>query len=264
MAAAVLRNLRIKRVALVDRGANYDEKTGDGAHIVLHKAAPRTETKETPVKKNILQKLFGLATEPDAAVRAATVAEITKEFPDGDGPPADVHKADDPMCKCADCMSKRTSKSLIDPVEKRVVDVEKANEALRTENAAILKRLDAEITKRETDEVTAILKSFKATPIDLTTDVEMFLKMKRETPAIFDRQMAIMKATDLQLSQSGLYKDFGSRSGAGEGSAWAQIEAKADQLLEKSSDSKLTRADAINRVMDQNPKLVKQYRAEQQ
>lgn len=35
----VLRNLRVKRVALVDMGANFDKKTGDGAHIMLFKSA---------------------------------------------------------------------------------------------------------------------------------------------------------------------------------------------------------------------------------
>lgn len=33
----ILRNLRIKRVSLVDNGANLDTATGDGAHIVLFK-----------------------------------------------------------------------------------------------------------------------------------------------------------------------------------------------------------------------------------
>lgn len=35
----ILRNLRVKRVSLVDIGANFDTKTGDGAHIMLFKAA---------------------------------------------------------------------------------------------------------------------------------------------------------------------------------------------------------------------------------
>lgn len=33
----ILRNLRIKRVSIVDIGANLDTKTGDGAHIMLYK-----------------------------------------------------------------------------------------------------------------------------------------------------------------------------------------------------------------------------------
>lgn len=36
----VLRNLRIKRVDLVDMGANFDPITGDGAHIMLFKGGP--------------------------------------------------------------------------------------------------------------------------------------------------------------------------------------------------------------------------------
>jgi hypothetical protein len=35
--STVLRNLRIKRVAIVDKGANFDAETGDGAHILLYK-----------------------------------------------------------------------------------------------------------------------------------------------------------------------------------------------------------------------------------
>lgn len=35
--ASTLRDLRVKFVSLVDRGANYDPKTGDGAHILIHK-----------------------------------------------------------------------------------------------------------------------------------------------------------------------------------------------------------------------------------
>lgn len=34
----VLRNLRVKRVSLVDEGANFDEQTKDGAHILLYKS----------------------------------------------------------------------------------------------------------------------------------------------------------------------------------------------------------------------------------
>ena len=35
--AATLRDLKVKFVSLVDRGANFDPKTGDGAHILLYK-----------------------------------------------------------------------------------------------------------------------------------------------------------------------------------------------------------------------------------
>ena len=41
----ILRRLRIKRVSLVDSGANFDEATGDGAHIMLYK---RDVSKDNP------------------------------------------------------------------------------------------------------------------------------------------------------------------------------------------------------------------------
>jgi hypothetical protein len=286
-----LRNLKIKRVALVDMGANFDKKTGDGAHILLHKSAdsdaghpaaardriepptgPATGrlatlnafvaalNKENPVKKTLIAKLFGLAAEPDAVKRAEAAADVLKEFPDeGEGKP--VHKADDPMCKCADCVAKTSKAFTAEDIAKAVKTA--TDEAVSKAVEDVNKRLAEEIKKREEGELREVLKSFKATPFDLDKDVPIYLALKKADPASFDRTIAIMKATDAQLAQSNLYKDFGSRSGAGEGSAWAQIEAKADQLIEKST-TPLTRAAAIEKVMEANPKLVHQYRQEQQ
>jgi hypothetical protein len=35
----MLKNLKIRRVDLVDHGANFDPETGDGAHVLLYKRA---------------------------------------------------------------------------------------------------------------------------------------------------------------------------------------------------------------------------------
>ena len=121
----------------------------------------------------------------------------------------------------------------------------------------------AEREARLDNEMREVLKGCTATPFDLDKDVVQFRKMKMDTPELFERTMAILKATDAQLAQSKLFEDFGTRKGSGEGSAWAQIEAKADQMVEKMGD-KLTREQAIEKVMLANPKLVKQYRQEAQ
>lgn len=266
----ILRNLRIKRVALVDAGANFDKHTGDGAHIMLFKSAtpkqPVAETNtETNMKKSFIQKILGLVTETDPTKRAAAAVELEKEFP-ADDDVEKVHKAGDAMCKCADCMNKRAP----DPeVAKRLTDIEKANTDLakkladsQTENLAVAKRLVEEIEKRESVEMREVLKSFKATPFDLDKDVPVYLAMKRATPEAFDRTMTMLKATDAQLAQSALFANFGTGR-TGQGSAWAQIEAKADAMVTKSA-TPLTREQAIEKVMVAEPKLVAQYRAEQQ
>lgn len=60
----VLRNLKIARVALVDMGANFDRKTGDGAHIVLWKRA-----------------------EPEPVAKNPSVGSVHVAVPIGGGPP---------------------------------------------------------------------------------------------------------------------------------------------------------------------------------
>lgn len=289
----ILRNLRIKRVALVDNGANFDKSTGDGAHIMLFKrdinkdgpalgdvhvptpsGKPKKDEEEKPVKKNFITKLLGIVTETDVEKRKAAAIELEKEFPpDDDDKP--MHKADDTMCKCADCVTKRTAK-LAKEAEGRT-EVEKAMESVRTEmqksvdaaNARADEAVSIAKAERETrlnSEMHTLLKSFKATPINLETDVAVFRKMQDSDKAGFDRTMAIMKAADAQMAESALYRNMGSgRDASGEGSAWAQIEAQADSMVEKSTTG-MTKEAAIDRVL-QNPKnnkLVKQYRAEQQ
>ena len=347
----VLRNLRIKRVALVPMGANFDKKTGDGAHIMLYKGAPdvgsvhvdsteweseyekanldaysrnalpdsafaavwtdsagkkhrklpihdaghlaaargrideadipadvkaaarrkienagsTSKSNEDNMKKtwgSVLKGLVGLAAEPDAAKRAEALGELTKAFPDdNDEDDKPVHKADDPMCKCADCMAKGAQ---MPDITKSAEFMKAVNDAVAAQTTDIQKRLQAEVDIRETAEVRTILKSFKATSLDIEKELPTYLALRKSNPAAFDSVIKTLQTQDAQLADSRMLQDFGTRRGAGEGSAWAQIEAKAEALIEKSSDGKLTKAMAIERVMEQNPKLVKAYRAEQQ
>jgi len=147
-----------------------------------------------------------------------------------------------------------------------VATVSKAHDA---EVATLKKRLEdseaaAKIEKdaRLDREMTDVLKSFKATPFDLTTDVAKFRKMKEDAPEAYARTMELFKAADAQAAASGLYKNFGS-GGNGGGSAWDKIEAKADQLIEKSGHT-VSREAALEKVMLANPALVAEYRKEQQ
>lgn len=265
-------------------GANFDKKTGDGAHITLWKsvkkdsptptsvyvdgiATERDKKKEKPVNKNwkdMFKSALGLMTEADPAVRTTKAADLLKaaeDLPD-DGDQDDIHKADDSMCKCADCMAKRTSKTVA-VTEEMVKDA--ISKAVAAAREPLEKALNVEIEKRESGEITALLKSFASTPFNLETDVPVYLAMKKTSPAAFDRTMAILKATDAQLAAGLLMKDVGTRRGTGEGSAWAQIEAKADMLVSKSAGP-MTKEQAIDAVLQDptNNKLVKQYRAEAQ
>lgn len=337
----VLRNLRIKRVAVVDMGANFDKKTGDGAHILLYKSAglgslhvdstdwesdyekanlsadqrndlpdsafaavwtdsdgkkhrklpihdaghlaaargridqadipadvkaaarrkiEAATNKEKPVKKSFIAKLLGLASEPDAAKRAEGAAEILKEFPEGDDKP--VHKADDPMCKCDDCMAKRAPISEAE-VQKRI-DAGVAT-AVAKATGDLQKKFDAEVKKREEGEVREELRKFAHLSINLDEAVPEYLDLKKSAPKLYEKQIATLKAADAKLAKSALFGDIGSGRGAGENSAWAQLEAKAAEMVTKSANG-LTKEQALDKVMmaPENNELVKRYRQEMQ
>lgn len=288
----ILRNLRIKRVALVDNGANLDPSTGDGAHIMLYKRADPapdpappipTTNKETNVAKTIksvFKSFLAAINEPDVAKRTAAATALATEIDSIDEPVAKaVHNADDAMCKCDTCMAKRADlakiasdkdkadleKAVGIEVAKRVDTLSKANEDLAKQN----KDLAASVAKMQEQtadtEMVTILKGFKATPFKLDgpdSDVVKFRTIKAANPAAWDRMLEVFKATDAQLATSKAFDTIGSGLRGG-GDAWAQIEAKADQLMEKSTSGNLTREQAIEKVSLANPALVRQHRAEQ-
>lgn len=395
----ILRRLRIKRVSLVDMGANYDTKTGDGAHIMLFKrhdvakdgpglgavhvdspewdpqdqddyekstldAAARRQipdsgfaavwtdaqgkkhrklpihdaghlaaargrvdeaqipenvkaearrkieaatTKENPVKKTwkeIIKSMADAVMEPDVEKRKVAVEAITKDadaMPDaqqassGGGPDLPALKAhhDDlgkaisafgagphpeghpvhamksahaqlgSMLKSAgvDCMAtpgnegEDMAKGMSDEVRKQFTELEKSNTELK-------KRLDEAETMRLDGEMTTLLKSFKAVPVDITTDVVKFRKMKQADPEGFAAIIKTMQATDEMLAKSVLFKDIGSGRGGSVGNAEAQLDAKAAEMITKSA-TPLTKEAAFDKACTENPKLVAEMRAQQ-
>lgn len=298
--ANTLTNLKITRVALVDKGANQH------AHIMLFKAdstaavhsdKPLSEeetrrravarqaldsalqAKEKRVKPNLLKRMIAAMTMTDVAKRDLELADIVKAVDDGDADDTKkmAHVPGDPNCKCADCMKKSADdsdfgkrasaevielKKSLDAMEKRTKDAE--DRAKTAEDVA-----KAERTIRKRADMVTLLKSFKAVPLTLeakegeTSDVDRYLKMQDVDPDGFDRTIALLKAADGQIATGAMFKSFGSGSSQGGGDAWTQIEAKAAAMMEKSAGS-MTKEQAINKAMDDNPKLVTQYRAEQQ
>lgn len=399
----ILTRLRIKRVSLVDMGANFDTKTGDGAHIMLfkrhepivkdgpglgavhvdspewdpqdqddyekstldatarrqipdsgfaavwtdaqgkkhrklpihdagHLAAARgrvdeaqipenvkaearrkieaATTKEKPAMKSwkeIIKSMADAVMEPDVEKRKTAVAAITKDadaMPDapaaagangdpgpdlpamkvhhdnlgkaiaafGPGPHPEGHPVHamkaahaqlGTMLKAAgvDCMAtpgnegEDMAKGMSDEVRKQFTELEKSNTELK-------KRLDEAETMRLDGEMTSLLKSFKAVPVDLATDVVKFRKMKQADPEGFAAIIKTMQATDEMLAKSDLFKSVGSGAGGGGGDAAAQLDAKAAEMITKSA-TPITKEAAYDRACIDNPKLVAEMRAQQ-
>lgn len=293
--ANTLTNLKITRVALVDKGANQH------AHIMLFKAdstasvhsdRPLSEeetrrraaaratldsalqVKEKRVKPNLLKRMIAALGMTDVAKRDLELAEIVKAVDDGDADDTKkmAHVPGDPSCKCAACLEKSDDVSMgkraaeeVTKMQKKLDDMAKAVEAsdLRAKAAEDVAKAERSVRKR-LDMVT-LLKSFRAVPLTLEgekNDVDRYLKMQEADPDGFDRTIALLKAADVQIAEGVMFKNFGSSGSGGAGDAWSQIEAKADAMVEKNAN--ITREQAIDKVMDANPKLVAQYRQQQQ
>lgn len=238
-------------------------------------AATRRTQKEKRMNVDILKRMLGLMKEDDPAKRATGLAEvetlITKAKDDDDTPPF-MHKADDAMCKCDDCATKRAAMPAA--FGKRMDAIEKANTDLLAKLAVSEGRVAAAeniaksvMAKAEKAEMRTLLKSFAAVPFktDDDTEIDAFIVMKSANPAAFDAMIAKYKAVDAQLAKSALFADTGSaRDFSGEGSAWAQIEAKADAAMAKGANGQ-TREQIIEKVLldPANNDLVRQYRDEQ-
>ena len=226
--------------------------------------------------KDILKRMLGLIKEDDPAKRAAGLTEVETLISKADDGDEDdkMHKADDPMCKCDSCVAMRAP--MPPGLAKRLEAIEKANTDLVAKAAAAEGRAVAAenlakgvIAKAEKNEMRTLLKSFAAIPfkLDDDTEIDAFLVMKQANPAAFDAMIAKYKAADAQLAKSALFGNIGSgRSDfSGEGSAWAQLEAKADAIIAKGNVKK-TKEQVMEEVLldPANNELVRQYREEQQ
>ncbi len=71
---------------------------------------------------------------------------------------------------------------------------------------------------------------------------------------------AVLKAADEALGQSALFAEVGRGGEGAGGSAWAKIEKAAGEIVQQ--DGKLTREQAVARVLDQHPELYEEYLSE--
>ena len=78
-ASHILTKLRVKRVALVPKGANFDHDTGDGAHILLRKTATDREAASLrTAAREGLDVLTGLEQRQSGCSSAEAVERVTK------------------------------------------------------------------------------------------------------------------------------------------------------------------------------------------
>jgi len=78
-------------------------------------------------------------------------------------------------------------------------------------------------------------------------------------PEQFEKLEAVLKAADQAIATGEIFKEYGS-NGSEAGSAWSKITKAAEELCKK--DSSLSKEQAINKVMEEQPELYEEYKKE--
>lgn len=180
--------------------------------------------------------------------------------------PADTSKGDTTMTD----VEKKAADEAEAAIQKRIDDALRAAATKETvEKADLLKRVETAeaavaIEKAERLKATHIAKaaSFKGLPVKADDDYKVFQEIDEKlSPEVAKRVTELLQAADAAIVSGDLFKAVGSaREGSG-GSAYAEVETLADGLVAKST-SGLTKAQAIDRVIRDNPELYKRHLAE--
>jgi hypothetical protein len=160
-----------------------------------------------------------------------------------------------------------------DPLNKE--DLEKMDHKARSIIEKLLE--EQQLTRAEADEAKRIAKELKDQqvlkeyvakaeelqnlPVQPLKLGPVMKALGESHPREFEEIYKLLKAADAILDKSELFREFG-KAGPGEGSAEAQIYAKARALVTK--DAALTFEEAVEKVMDLEPELYEKAEEERQ
>lgn len=300
MKANRLTDLKITRVDLVDKGANYDPATGEGAHVLLYKR----DDSGGDVKKDEEVSMACKSCDESMKKGLAACEKCQKAFKPGDMPNAGKGKPKNGTDK--DDASALKSKENTMKLDELPEDVRKFVEGLQTEvadfkkAAADAKALADAAPKKEED----VLKSLDATARavvekaiaaaedarkevaklhDEQRTVEFAKRASKlvhlpswtsekggkllkgvhdKAPELVAELEAILKAADEAIESGALFSEQGKAGGFVKGSAAEQVEAMIGDRVSKklAKDS----VEAISQIMKERPDLYAKYRKETQ
>lgn len=212
--------------------------------------ATKAAVAETPEEK---QKRL----EEEAA--AAAVAAAAKQ--------AKAKKEDGPVVKADGSLD---LSGVPEEVRPAVEAIWKSHQEAVAKAEQLQKSLDEEKTRRRTAEF--IQKAEQqysnlpgTTPVDLAP---VLMAIEGSAPEAYAKLETVLKAADVAIKQGLLFKSIGSDKGSdGSGnSAWVRIEAAADKLVQavqKDGGRRITKAQAIDRVLQGDKALYAEYLKEQ-
>ena len=265
----LLEDLVVDRVDLVDEGAN------SAAFIELFKRKERKESmdykeviaKMSPEQGKLVQaeldKLAGEVTnaKEDLATVTTERDEAKKQLDETNGK---LETANDDLATAKSELDALKQDEGKDGAAKAAFDEEETMKAMPKEARELFTKMKAQKNAAEEElrkakdaekhaDAVAKAATLKSLPIEQAKLVEL---VKGATPEVLELLATVATAMD----ETVLGEVGKSKAGAGTAStsneAWAQIEAKADEVAKKDSISK---AKAISKVVNENPDLYKQY-----
>lgn len=265
----LLEDLVVDRVDLVDEGAN------SAAFIELFKRKERKESmdykeviaKMSPEQGKLVQaeldKLAGEVTKAKEDLATVTTErdEAKKQLDETNGK---LETANDDLATAKSELDALKQDEGKDGAAKAAFDEEETMKAMPKEARELFTKMKAQKNAAEEElrkakdaekhaEAVAKAATLKSLPIEQAKLVEL---VKGATPEVLELLATVATAMD----ETVLGEVGKSKAGAGTAStsneAWAQIEAKADEVAKKDSISK---AKAISKVVNENPDLYKQY-----
>lgn len=234
-----LTNVAFSRIALVDKGASFDEATGDGAHVLIFKRATPADGDDTMTLEEITKAIAALTADQKASLQKALWAAPA---------PEDILKGLTPAQRELVEKAQADAKAAKDEAAANKAAIEKLQKAART--ADLRKRVD----------VYASLSGDKEALAHILGAVESGLG--EDAAKKFEETL---KGWDAQLKKGGVLGDpVGSRgtseTAAGDGSARAEVEKRVAAIIQK--DAKLSRESAFSQVFSEDSALYQRYHDE--
>jgi membrane-associated HD superfamily phosphohydrolase len=261
-----LKNLRIDRVDLVDKGANPDahillfKRKGDEGVMKFEDVLKSLTPEQQAIIKSELEKVGpgGEMTPEEKKKKEAEMAAMNAALATAK---ADLAKSTDQIADLTTQLAKATKsnepgdsdifKGLNPEVKKYLEDIKKEADASK----AIVKALEEEkLTKQYTD----VAKSLTHLAVQADEFGLVLKSFAQHDTVNYGKLEAMLKSFNEAVAKGNLFKEIGQSGSTGAVDPLAKLEAKAQELVTKNATT-MTKEQAMAHVMRSEPELYSEY-----
>lgn len=263
--AKKLTNLKITKVSLVDEGACsaahitlFKHKKGGSEEMTFEEMMNSlTEEQQAIIKAKLEEHATELAkSKEECSEKEQELAKMEQEKKDLETKVSELEEEAAEAAKAKEEQEEKpeqTEEEILKNVDPAVREmIQKAKNEAEVHKQAVLKmKEDAEIA-----EVTEIAKSLSGVGTEETQMVSMLRKAKSLDGELYAEVLKALQVANNIIADSELLKEKGQAGDKAGVDAWAQVDAKADEIAKTRGVSK---AKATNIVIDEFPQLYQAY-----